>query len=244
MADNGFRPAPRKKIALDNPKLTMYAPNSVGKSARLAWGLVDNNPRITVHTNDPNDSNNDYGRISAHLDATTLYAIFELLKATIDAPGKCRDKIDCLKYTFPNGKRSDKPSVTASVVVGKDENGVIWISLSAYQRPQIQFKFSNPDFHHFIHEDGTRFTHNEVSVLYAKAYINLLERMYAHVLVTEFKEIERKPNGGGNGGGGYNRGGDGGGYKGGNSNGNYQKSQPKSDSGFGDDDGAGSDIPW
>lgn len=243
MADNGFQPAPRKKIALDNPKLTMYAPNSAGKSARLSWGLVDNNPRITVHTNDPNDSSNDYGRISAHLDAPTLFAIFELLRKVIHNPGKCRFKVDCLKYTFPNGKRSEKPSVTASVVVGKDDAGVVWISLSAYQRPQIQFRFSNPDFHHFINEDGSRFTHEEVSTQYAKAYLNLLERMYAHLLVTEFKEIERKDTRG-NGGFNRNNGGGGGFNKGGNNYQNSQKSQPKSDSGFGDDDSAGGDIPW
>jgi hypothetical protein len=227
MAD-GFQPKPRKKIALDNNKLSMRAPNSKGKMAGLNWMLVKNNPRLVVYTNDPEDTT-DYGKITAALDAPTFFAFVQLLRQAIAAEGKFREKIDNSNFTFPGGKRSETPSVVSSLIVGRDEDGLIWISVSAPRRPQIKFHFINPDFHNFLHNDGTPYTKAECSVLYAKSYATLLELVMAHLLVSEYVAPEPKPDQGGNRGGyGGNRGGGGGGNSGG--------SAPKADD-FGDDVG-------
>lgn len=211
-----YKPPARKKIALDNNKLSMRAPNSKGKMAGLNWMLVKNNPRLVVYTNDPEDTT-DYGKITAALDAPTFFAFVQLLKRAIVAEGKFREKIDNSNFTFPGGKRSETPSVVSSLIVGKDEDGMIWISVSAPRRPQIKFHFINPDFHNFLHNDGTPYTKTECSVLYAQSYATMLELLMAHLMVTEYVAPEPKPdNGGGRGGyGGGNRGGSGGGGGGG-----------------------------
>lgn len=58
MAD--FRPPPRIKNALDNRKLNLSAPTpgAQGKYANLIWGIINNNPRITVYTGDPSEEGN------------------------------------------------------------------------------------------------------------------------------------------------------------------------------------------
>lgn len=216
-----FRPAPRKLNALDNKKLRMSAPNKKGKMASLAWMLVKNNPRLVVYTNDPDDQNNDYGKISANLDAPTFFAFLALLKDAIDAPGQFGEKIENKNFTWGGGKRSDEPVVVNSLIVGKDEDGTIWVCVSAPRRPQLKFPFTSPDFHHFIHRDGSPYTAAEISKIYATAYHSMLSLLAGNLLVTEWvppdppKDQNNRGGGGGQGGGGYNRGGGQGGGGGG-----------------------------
>lgn len=210
MADNGFRPPPRKKVALDNNKLSMGAPNSKGKRAGLLWQLVNNNPRIVVYTNDPDDQI-DYGKITAALDAPTFFAFLQMIENAVNAPvgTEFKDKIENSNFTWGGGKRSETPTVVSSLLVGKDPDGVIWIAVSAPRRPQIKFPFMNPDFHNFFHRDGSPYEKAEVSALIAQSYIKLLRLLMAQLLVTEY--VEPKPKEDRNGGGGGNRGGQGGG---------------------------------
>lgn len=198
MAGN-FTPTPRKKVALDNKKLSLYAPcpSAPGKISSLSWRLVSNNPRIDVYTNDPADmtERNKNGLISAALDAPVFFSLMQILYQTIDAPGVIRNKIENKNFIFPGGKRSDKPVITGEIIVGKDEDGVIWISVLAYdkERPKIKFQLLPTDFHNYFHGDGSVYGKGEISKLYAKGFIRLLEGIMTHLLVTEYVEPEKKP---------------------------------------------------
>jgi uncharacterized membrane protein YgcG len=224
-----FKRPERKKNALDNRKLNLSAPTPgvQGKTASLIWGLYSNNPRITVYTNDPNDQGQDkgYGKISANLDAPTFFGVMGLLHKAVDpaTPNEWRDKVENMNFTFFGGKRSAAPAVTSELWVGKDKDGIVWISVTAPNRPKIKFKFGNNDFHHWIHGDGTPFTESEASLLYAKAYVAILQPLMTHLMVTEWVEPEQKQQqgnqraggGGGNYGGGNNNNRGGGSYGGG-----------------------------
>lgn len=243
MAD--FRPPPRKKIALDNQKLSMSAPNQKGKRAGLLWQLINNNPRIVVYTNDPDDQI-DYGKITAALDAPTFFAFLNLIDKAISATGEYKEKIDNMNFSWAGGKRSDTPSVVSSLLVGKDADGVIWIAVSAPRRPQIKFPFMNPEFHNFFHKDGSPYEKAEVSALIAKSYLDMLRHLMAGLMITEYVEPKPKEdrgggNRGGQGGGGGQRSGGGGGW-GGNSGGGGGGGGRAESSGGGDD--LGEDTPW
>lgn len=234
MADTGFKPPPRRKIALDNNKLSLSAPNSKGKKAGLLWQLINNNPRIVVYTNDPDDQV-DYGKITAALDSPTFFAFLRLIEQAITAEKGYKEKIDNLNYTWGGGKRSDTPTVVSSLLVGKDDDGVIWIAVSAPRRPQIKFPFMNPEFHNFIHRDGTPYEKAEVSALMAAAYVDFLRPMLANLMVSEYVEPKPKDDRGGN-----NR------SSGGNSGGGNSGGRGNSWGGGGaeTDDGFGKDTPW
>lgn len=210
MAENGgYRPPPRAKNALDNSKLGLRAPNRAGKMASLVWSMAGNNPRITVYTNDPDDTVN-YGRISSHLDLPMMYALLRLIRRAIETPEgtKYRDKIENKKYLYPNGKRSDVPEVTDSLIVGKNEDGLIWICVDAPRRPKIQFPFLIPDFHNLVHGDGSVFTQAESSKIAAESWVDMLSHLVVAVNVKEYVHPERKEDKRGNN---NNRGGSGGG---------------------------------
>lgn len=242
---NGFTPPPRPTTALDNKKLSMRATNAKGKTSSLNWQLVNNNPRIVVYTNDPDDTK-DYGKITAALDAPTFFAFLRILEKAINSPDKFREKIDNLNFTFPGGKRSEQPSVVSSLIVGKDEGGAVWISVSAPGRPQIKFPFVNPDFHHFYKDNGQQYTKEECSDLYARSYHTMLSMLMANVLTNHWIEPPKKDANGGNnrggGGGGGNRNG-GGNWGDRKPNNNQGGGGGRSEPSTGGDDGD-SDIPW
>lgn len=195
----------RKKIALDNRKLTLSVPcpSAQGKYSTLAWRLVSNNPRIDVYTNDPQDNTakNNNGKISAAMDAPTFSAFVQLLKETISSAVPVKYKIENKNFIFPGGKRSEKPVIVSELVLIKDDEGVIWLSVlsSDKERPKIKFPLINNEYHNFFKEGGVKFSKGEASQLYARGYVNLIESMMNHLLITEWvePEIKKKPEGGG-----------------------------------------------
>jgi hypothetical protein len=238
MAD--FTPTPRAKNSLDHRKLNLNAPapNAPGQQASLIWGIHANNPRITVYTNDPQDKGADkgYGKISANLDLPVFFAFLRSLDQVIEGPNDVKLGIENKNFIFPQGKRSEKPIVVSTLFFGKDKDGVVWMSVSAKDRPKIKFDFGINDFHHFVKGDGTPYTKAEMSVLFAKGYVRILEEMVPALLVDNYVEPAPKPQQGG--GGNYgNRGGNGGG--GGNYGGGGNRPAPTQDFG-----GDSSDLPF
>lgn len=245
----GFQRPERKKNALDNRKLNLSAPTPgvQGKYASLIWGLYSNNPRISVFTNDPNDTGeqNGYGKIQAALDAPTFFAFLNILNRAVDATDEFKMKIENKNFIFPGGKRSERPVLVSELWAGRDKEGIIWISVSAKDRPKIKFNIGPGDFHELFHGSGEKLTKGEASVLYAKGYIKILENMMTHLLVTEWVEPEKKDFGGGGGGG--QRGGGGGSYGGGGGGGGggYNRGGGGGgESSGGGGSGGGDDIPF
>lgn len=227
--NGGNRPPPRVKNALDNKKLNLYAPcpTAPGKTASLTWQLHNNNPSLIVWTNDPSETgkDKDFGKIKAALDGPVFFGFLNMLQEAHDAPGEYKGKIKNKAYTFFGGKRSDAPAEVSTIHVVKDADGVIFLSVTARERPIIKFVLSLSDFHEFIDGNtGQPMTAARASMLAAKSYINMFTPLMAVMMATNWVEPPAKqaPNGGG--GGGYR--GNGGGGGGGNSG------------------GGGEDMPW
>ena len=221
-----------KKIALDNTKLGLSAPcpTAEGKWSNLRWGLGGgSNPRITVYTGDPNDSNQstNNGRIRAELDTVNVFSIVVLLRNALKAEPGWKCNIKCSNFIYPGGKRSEKPVHLTDIWIGKDREGVIYISVVdalKKDRPVIKFPIvGDVRWQGFVHGDGTPYTKADASVLYTEAYAMMLQELYGNLLVTEYKAPEPRDNNQrqGGGGGGYQRqgGGNYGGGNGGNSGG-------------------------
>lgn len=213
-----FRPPPREKNVFDEPKLDLKTPNSKGKMATLKWGIFKNNPRLTVYTNDPDDTT-DNGRISANLDAKTFYAFLQLLSRAIKSDVEFKAKIDNKNHIFAYGKRSEEAVLVSSLWVGRDADGVVWISITAPKHPSIKFAFANSDYHFFYHTGGEQFTKADYSQIYAEAYLTMLTELMGVAMVHHYIAPEPRPEGQGGGKGGFqgggNRGGGGGGSYGG-----------------------------
>lgn len=210
-----FKPQPRVKTILDNPKLRLVAPNAKGKMASLSFqNTPAGNPRIVVWTNDPDDTQ-DYGKITAAMEPKTFFALMQLIRTAANAPGEYREKIDNM-HNWVGGQRSDKPQTVNSTIVSKDTEGVIYITISAPRRPNIKFPFMQDDYHHFVKSDGSPLEKAEVSKRLALSWVKMLESLMSILMVQQYVHPEKKDNkGGGNRtGGNFNRGGGGGNYGG------------------------------
>lgn len=189
-----FQPPARKKIALDNNKLNLVTkcPTASDKDSKLVWGFYNNSPRITVYTGDPSEQGverSNYGRIVANLDIPTLYVLFTKLEEAITAENGFKDKVENKNFTFYGGKRSDAPVVQSEVWFGKDKEGLIWISVTAKERPVIKFPICPSDYHNFYHGDGTPYSKAEASQACAKGYLGFLKMLYANLATTEFVDL-------------------------------------------------------
>lgn len=203
---------PKPKGPLDNDKITLYTPvpGQPGKKSRLIWGMFQNNPRVIVYTNNEANSSkeNDFGKITAALDAPVFFGLLELLESLTEKPNDTKFKIENKNYTWFGGRRSETPVLVSELWVGKDKEGAMWISVTASGRPKIVFYFEFSDYHFFLHGDGTPMSKQEGSVVACRSYCKLLRGMYENLLVTSYVDPniakaakEAAQSGGGNRGG-------------------------------------------
>lgn len=214
MSENQFQAQPRPQNAFDNKKLRISGKNEAGKMCFMAVSLINNNPRLSIYTNIDGDKDN--GRIVGAFDTLGFGAFLELIKRAIESTTEVRWKIELMRPNFKAGGGRPDGYVTASEVwVGQDKDGMIWVCLTAYNRPSVKCILTNNEYHKFVHSTGESFSPSEASKLWAKSYYNTLTGMLPAMQVAHFVE-EKKRDGGnqrqGGGGGGFQRGGNGGGY--------------------------------
>ncbi len=220
MADSAAPAVP--KNVFDFEKLTI---TTQGSTAKLKFGIYNNNPRVVVYTNDKNDKQ-DYGRITAALDPYILNTFLDMLAKVANSKEPVEYMIDNKGHEWANGQRSEELTVLTTLRFGKNEQGVVWLCVEKANRPRIVFEFGNNLFHVFARADGSVLPKAEVSKLVALATARTLADLYNTYLATNYTHIAPPPktggfNKGGNNSGGYNRGGNSGGYnRGGNGGGN------------------------
>lgn len=231
MSDN-FRPAPRKKNALDEYKLRLSCPPLVDQGAKwpgaLAVSLVKNQVHLDVYTNVPNDKNR--GNIRAAMDMLTFGAFLELFEAVIASPADTAYKIPNKNHTFFEGKRSEEPRLVSTTIVGRDKEGVMFLALVAKDRPYLKFDFLGTSYHAIIGPDGQPLSKADASNFFARGWVRTIGALVASVADSEY--VPPVPKDGAAGGGGN------GSY---GSNGNQQRSnsapsKPASSGGWGEDD--------
>ena len=220
--DNKFPAKVYPKNALNNEKLTMWAPspNAPGRNARLEYSLMENCPRITVFTGDPSESSkeNNFGKIYGAMDPQSFYIFMTLLEQAANSKEEFKTKIENKGYTFFGGKRSETPVVLSETIVGRDKDGIVWMSVVSPNRPRIKFPFSISEFHTIVRGDGSQPTAPEISSMVAKATVKILQSLYPLVMSKEYvdtyalRKAKKEAKTGGYGGG-YNSGQSGGGNK-------------------------------
>lgn len=235
--NQNFRPAPRKKNALDEYKLRLSGPVLTDQGAKfpgaLAVSVVKNQIHLDVYTNVPNDKNN--GNIRAAMDHLSFGAFLELFDAVLKSPADTAYKIVNKNHTFFEGKRSEEPRVVSTTILGRDKEGVMFIALVAKDRPYLKFDFLGTSYHSIIGPDGQPLSKAEASNFFARGWRRTINNLTGGVAVAEYVAPEPKnKDGGGDGynGGNNNRQNNSGGNSGG------QSSAPKSTGGgdWGDDD--------
>lgn len=207
MSDN--KPAKIENILQSNKiRLTAPCPTARGKMSTFSWDIWSNNPRFILNVNDPALANPDmgYGRVQGAIEPPTFYAFLQHLDTAIAATGEWKVKIAILGNA-KGGQMGDPPVGLSDLWVGKDKEGLVYVSLISKKEgfPIIKFVFNAPDSRYAKHweQTGTELDKAAMSVLYAKSYREMLGVMMAAVLTKEY--VKPPPYIPANKSGGYNR---------------------------------------
>lgn len=195
------------------------------KQPRLSVYYHKNKMVMEVRTNVPSDMDGrERGVIRVEMDSPTFFCFLKMLADTIAAPPAQRP--EAIKILRPDFQKNNggEPVMEGQVVVGKNPEGVVFMSLLSANkdRPRIMFPFHPGKFVQFIGNDGQPKTNAQISEVYANAKLMEWEGLvpqyiYDRYVAEEFKRDGQQGGGGqgGGGGGGYQQrqGGGGGGYQ-------------------------------
>lgn len=237
---------PKDITANSNIRLSAPCPSARGKWSKLNFSQWMGNPRLEVMTEDPNDQNNNRGRITAPMDIITFTAVVNKIRELCDSPQEIKWVFEFAKPQRNNGQGPSEPMKVASVIVGRNAEGVVFICVkddAISGRPVIPFPFALTNRYTKLRKaNGEELSKSELSVIAARAWCDAAIRIVTQLCVDRYEHPQppqggwgNRGGGGGGGGGWNNRGGNGGGNGGGNSGGG---------SSGGDAAGFSEDIPY
>lgn len=163
--------------------------SSTQGKAKLRFGIWRNLPRVTVYTNDDNDKQNNYGMITAGLDPTVYSTLTQKLSEIVSAPNGTKFKVENYTSSKDNETGKWKQEHVNDILIGKDDAGVVWISVIARDRPKFKFEFGNFRYHKFYNTDGQELSKAEISQIATKATVKLLDSLYATYLTTSYEHF-------------------------------------------------------
>ena len=246
-----------EKTLLDATQLKLRAPNGQGKSATLHVGQYNGHPRLVVTTNVQADQGNNYGRIEAPMDLNSFNLVCGYIRTLVSSPNDTKIKLDILGHPRDNGNRSPEPVVTHAIILSKNAEGVVSITVKDVlkpERPIITFPFSptNSRYVLLVKPHGEKVSQAELSYSGANSWADTAQQVVPYLCIINYVHPQPPQGGGGGnrsggyggggrggygGGGGGQRGGGGGGYGGGNNRpGGGGGGQPPAD--------PGDDIPF
>jgi hypothetical protein len=230
-------------------KISTPHPSIRGKHCKFGVGVLRGMPRFILWTDDPNESsdkNKDYGKIVAAMDYITFMSAVKMVAhyATVPGTEELRTRIDCLNHDFKGGKRSETPSLQASLIIGRDKDGIIYASVISADggRVKVKVPFKLPDarYHTFTGQDGRPLSATEESKAVALGWAESLMGLMPQVCYATYEAPVFQGNNAAGGGGGYQRQGQQGGGQQRPAGGGYQRS---SESASASED-IGDDIPF
>lgn len=190
--DNNRKPTEKKKPkgAVDWSKLglSVPCPSAQGKWSSITWAPFGQMIRLTLWTNDPEDSSkeNGGGKIATSMDLITFFAFLKLFDKVLKTKGEIKYVMEGLEWFGFGGQKRDAPKVSCELIIGKSAEGVMQLMLTAPGRPKIMFDFiPSRTTHRFRHAGGDLFSHGETSIMYASAYYDVLCDMMDMDLVSQ-----------------------------------------------------------
>lgn len=164
-----------KVLYIDRFRLTTPLNPGSGEPINSSFilGMYRGNPRLIIRTNDPQDQENNYGRLVAPMDPTTFEVFLEFITKAVNATEKVSYAI-VNKTLWERGQKLDEPKMLNRVIVGRTDDGRIWFTIQEGTRPTPRFVFGPSSFHDLTLPSPTDATElvAEISRTYARNMAN------------------------------------------------------------------------
>ncbi|EOC8614110.1 hypothetical protein ACI5OW_003247 [Salmonella enterica subsp. enterica serovar Schwarzengrund] len=169
----------------------------------LKISVAKNQPRITVYTG-RKDQQGRAESIWARMSSYAFYNLLAILEQVAKGKPGQRFAMKNEKVIDDRNNPGKKKQITESTTwVGKNDDGSVYIAVTAYQKPNIQFVFKPPRFHALVDESGQPLQIGVVSPLCALEFVRIHRAVLPSILATNFDGESRSVSNGGNNS--YNR---------------------------------------
>lgn len=150
--------------------------------ATLSWAVRMGYPRVTVYLdNDKFDKKVDYSKIiNAPFDFVKLEAFLLMVDKLIDSNDVDKEyAIKCSNNAYEGGERTNKIVLQATLFVGKDKDGVIYMKLVEQGKREVKFNLDmSGRYIALVGSDGQDIEDRKaLSKLHAKAYFKTLRTL-------------------------------------------------------------------
>jgi hypothetical protein len=182
--------------------LTINKDLGEGKYGQLTWSIRNGYPRITVFTDKSKVRDNDkfdYNTlIIAPFDYANMLVLLNKAEEVIDGPKDKSKQVACYDTKFQDGVRTNEVYLKATVEIGKDSDGVIYMAVLSDGKKKIKFIITPKDdskWHKFSENGDVVLDKGIISATYAKAYFAQAKRLIEHRLLKDtirVRDIEPK----------------------------------------------------
>lgn len=177
-------------------QLTLNEPDG----GTLHWGVRMGFPRITVIPERIEEGDNYNEKIiTAPFNVPTLHLLLEYMGEIVNGENGQYKSIECRNVKYVNGERTTETYVQSTVIVGKDKDGINFITLVTNDKKKVKFSIlPNPRWYR-IYYNGTEVTDKaEISRVFGRAYIKAIRQAYDQERLEEnirISEADRPANG-------------------------------------------------
>lgn len=191
MAEQRYQQSTRDRHALGDFRSHLVTEPLAGatKQPRLSLYYHRNKVVIEVRTNLPADMNGkDRGVIRAELEPHIFFSFLSLLQRVIHQPPAQRPESIRIKRPDFNKSNGGEPVTEATLVVGKTQDGIVYMSLLSYnkERPKIMFPFLPGKWVEFVGNDGQPKSKAEISEIFAAGLLREWESLVPHYLYNRY----------------------------------------------------------
>lgn len=160
-------------------RLSLYANNKRTEKGvpKMSFGMLNDNPRITVYTNDPDDKI-ESGVIAAGFAPEEIQTVFQVIeKIAMGEPG---DRHYCCVYRneWIDGKPTNNKILRNKLYVGKSQQGIVELCLVEHERPKIMFQIKMSQYHGIKNAKGEDIDEGEASVMATLSLVAILKDLY------------------------------------------------------------------
>lgn len=171
MSDTENKPAaddkPRRRLNMTLDSYTLFAKprnRKDRKQLRLTFGCSNGYPNVNVETDEEGEPTleNGFLRVSSRMAAVnfnTMCALIEL--ATKQEPG-WKQAIECY-HTWKDGRQYEEAQHINDLIVGVDNQGMVFISISQAGRTTTKFVFGPTEWHNYKKENGDQWGQKELN---------------------------------------------------------------------------------
>ena len=181
-------------------KLSLSTDYGDDKYGSLSWSVRNGYPRMSVFTEQSRTDRDtktvfDYNKlITAPFSHIEAMAFLTDMETIVNGPNERKRQVKCFNTKFVNNQRTNDIELQATAEVGKDSNGLIYITATASNKRRVKFVLTTASKWHTPVSNGDDIVDPaELSKRYAIEYIRVARKQLNDIQRIEGVSLKLTP---------------------------------------------------